>query len=671
LITIDTLRADALGIYGRRQARTPWIDQLATAGVRFDRARAQTVVTLPSHANILAGRYPFDHGVRDNAGFRFPESIPTLATILKARGFRTGAFVSAFPLDSRFGLDRGFDVYDDGFGGAGTQRAFLVQERAGRETVARAVQWLDAQKDAPVLCWVHVYEPHFPYAPPEPLATQFRGSLYDGEVAAADLALRPLIEPALDSARRSDTLVVLTSDHGEALGEHGEATHGIFGYEATLRVPLVVYQPNRWRPAIVSTPVAHVDIMPTILDALALPVPADIDGRSLVPLLNGGTEPSRSMYFEAMSGMLNRGWAPLQGLVRDEIKFVDLPIPELYNLGADPEELHNLAGEQPQRVEELRSELRRLPTAVQHAARVEDSDTRERLRSLGYASGTAARRDTYNAADDPKRLVTLDRLLEEVVARYIDGDRSGALERCRELVQKRPTMAVSWLYLAHLERESGRIDAGIAALEKAASLNGNDSETLALLGAYLTEGGRARDAVERLKPHAARADPDVGVLISYGLALARIGDIPAAVAALARAQQIDPGDAMLHVHLGTIELIGNNRERARTEFEAALALAPDLPRAHSSLGVVLAEEGRFAEAVTHWDRAGTADPREYRPVLGVGLSLARRGNVAGARPYLEYFVSRAPTSMYRIELDAVRTMLSETRNPKSQIPNPK
>ena len=240
LVTIDTLRADAVGAYGSSSAATPVIDRLAAGGIRFATARAHNVLTLPSHANILTGRLPPDHGVRDNAGFRLAASHPTLATMLKAHGFHTGAFISAFPLDSRFGLARGFDVYDDRFVDAAPRPAFLEQERTGAETVAAAARWIDERRKegGPWFAWVHLYEPHYPYAPPEPLRVQrFRVRSVSGEVAATDAALAPLLQPILDAGGASDTLVVLTSDHGESLGEHGEATHGIFAYEAGAQGP--------------------------------------------------------------------------------------------------------------------------------------------------------------------------------------------------------------------------------------------------------------------------------------------------------------------------------------------------------------------------------------------------------------------------------------------------
>jgi arylsulfatase A-like enzyme len=359
LITLDTLRADAVGSYGKNGDITPWIDRLAAAGARFTNAHAHNVVTLPSHANILSGRLPGDHGVRDNAGFRFPRDVETFATILKSQGYRTGAFVSAFPLESRFGLDRGFDVYDDRFADA-ARPAFLIQERSGRDTVARAVRWLDSQRDNRWFCWVHLYEPHFPYAAPEPFASRFANEPYYAEVAATDAFLAPLLEPILTAGRNGRTLVVLTSDHGEALGDHGEATHGVFAYEATLKVPLVFYQPRLLRPVVVDAAVQHVDILPTVLDALALATPSGLSGRSLLPVIARDKDQatvSRATYFEALSATLNRRWAPLHGVIQDGTKYIDLPIPELYDLSSDLREQYNLEASQPARVEALRTLL--------------------------------------------------------------------------------------------------------------------------------------------------------------------------------------------------------------------------------------------------------------------------------------------------------------------------
>ena len=275
LITIDTLRADALSSYGGLAATaTPNLDRLARAGVRFEHAHAHAVVTLPSHASIMSGVYPFEHGIRDNTGYRLAAETQTIASALNAAGLATGAFIGAFPLDSRFGLDAGFDAYDDRLGGSAESTDFRIAERPAEAVVASALGWLQARQ-GPWFAWVHVFDPHAVYAPPPPFDRQYPGSSYHGEVAYTDRVLGPLLDAARDLSDRP-TLVIVTSDHGEGLGDHGELTHGVFAYESTLRVPLIVAQLSPALavpevPVVSIVPARHVDIFPTVLDALGLP----------------------------------------------------------------------------------------------------------------------------------------------------------------------------------------------------------------------------------------------------------------------------------------------------------------------------------------------------------------------------------------------------------------
>jgi tetratricopeptide (TPR) repeat protein len=591
--------------------------------------------------------------------------VDTIATLLEARGYRAGAFVSAFPLASRFGLDRGFEVYEDDFVGARARPAFFEEERPGPETVALARRWLDAQGDRPSFCWVHVFEPHFPYEPPEPFASRFRGRPYHGEVAAADAALAPLLEPVLAAGDKGRTLVVLTADHGESLGEHGEATHGIFAYEATLKVPLILYQPRLFGPRHVSEPARHVDILPTILDALSLPLPEGLPGRSLLDLATGASAGAATSYFEALSGPLNRGWAPLHGVIRARSKYVDLPIPELYDLGSDPQEARNLAAREGKRLDEMRALLTSLrSTEHEIDRRKENPETRERLRSLGYVSaGTGRAQERYTEDDDPKRLIALDAMLQEVVGLSLSGDLPAALARCRQLVRLRPGMPVSLLHLAHLERESGDLAAGVETLGRALALDPEDTAIASLRGAYLTQAGKAREAVDLLEPYARHANPDVEVLTTLGLALAKLGRAPEALAVLAKAREMEPRNAMVLVHAGTVHLMARDEKRAREAFEAALALNPSVARAHSSLGFLAAEHGRLDEALDHWRKAVALDPRECDGLLALGELLWRRGRPEEARVYLELFVASAPAGPPTRDVERVRRWLAGTASP--------
>ena len=662
LVSIDTLRADALGCYGRADAGTPWIDRLAAGGVRFETARAHNVVTLPSHSNLLTGRLPTSHGVRDNAGFRLPADVPTLATMLRDRGYRTGAFVSAFVLDSRFGLDRGFEAYDDRLGGAETGGSLAVPERSGARTVNAARIWIDSMAGERWFAFVHLYEPHFPYAPPAPLRARFAASPYQGEVAAADAALEPLLRPILEG-KKGRVLVVLTSDHGESLGEHGEATHGLFAYEATLRVPLLVHAPGILAPRVASGPARHVDVLPTVLGALGVPPPPGLEGRSLLPAAAGQAEPpAEESYFEALGASLDRGWAPLRGLVAGGAKYVDLPLPELYDLRDDPREERNLAAARPAEMERMRARLAaaRAKEAPPTARVAEDRATIDALRALGYvAGGGAPEKEANGPDDDPKRLVALDAAAAEALRLHESGDDAGAAAAFRDLLRRRPDMPAVWLQLAAVERARGDLGAAVAAAREALRRRPLDATAASLLGAYLSESGRATEAVRLLEPFA-RGDaafPDA--FTSLGMAQARTGLTEAALATFGRILERDPTNALALVNVGTVRLMAGDRDVARQAFEAALDF-DDVARAHNALGVIAAEEGRWDEAIERWRRAAALDPRDYQALFNLGRTLRERGRPDEARPFLERYLRAAPPALEARDLARVRAWLGES-----------
>jgi len=662
LISIDTLRADALGAYGNKRVKTPWIDRLAATGVRFETAHAHNVVTLPSHANILSGLLPLAHGVHDNTGFRFPPELQTLATRLKQRGFGTAAFVSAFVLDSRFGLDRGFDIYDDRTQGFEKQTAFTVPDRPGAETVALAADWIESRAGARFFCFVHLYDPHFPYAPTEPFATEFKDDPYLGEVSAVDRALGSLLSPILDGPLGQRTLVILTSDHGESLGEHGEMTHGTFAYEATLRVPLILHGPILSR-RVVARPVRHIDLVPTVLDALALAAP-DLPGRSLLPLAAGSEPVASPSYFESLSASLNQGWAPLRGWFDGRYKYIDLPIPELYDLASDPKETKNLAASEPETLERLRSSLARERASEKGTERrAEDAATLERMRALGYVAaekGSPAK-DRYTAADDPKNLIDLDRKNREVLSLHMAGRIDEAVALARENLSKRPDMAGVSLQVAYLERERGNLAAAIVAARRAMELKPLDAEAVSLAGAYLTEAGRPEEALRTLEPFARTAAPDFDVLTALGLAYSRAARVDEARAVFEKARALDPSSGMALVNIGTLELMLGRRDAARAALEAAVELDPNIARAHNTLGVMSAQEGRAEEAIQRWRRAVSLNPKDYQTLFNLGTTLDRVGRADEARPYFEAYLQTAPKALEAADIARVRSRLAASR----------
>jgi len=332
MITIDTLRADRLSCYGNQDLKTPNIDMLAERGVLFSRAFGNTSTTLPSHANIFLGTTPNFHGVHENLNFIVNQDLLTLTERLKANGYSTGAFVGAYPLDSRFGLSQGFDVYDDQY-----QRDHSANlsslERKAEIVVGAALDWLQVQKQ-PWFLWIHCWDPHNPYDPPEPFKTQYQERLYDGEIAYVDMALGVLLDYLGENDLFDSTLIIFTGDHGESLGQHGEETHGYFAYNSTLWIPLIISFPETVQGRSEDY-VSHIDIFPTVCDILGIEKPSFLQGISLFPTLKGKKLPERQIYFESLYPYYSRGWAPLKGFIFKKKKFIDCPLLEFYDLGND------------------------------------------------------------------------------------------------------------------------------------------------------------------------------------------------------------------------------------------------------------------------------------------------------------------------------------------------
>ncbi|MGH9335213.1 MAG: sulfatase, partial [Vicinamibacteria bacterium] len=384
LITIDTLRADRLGV------GTPTLDALSSAGARFTNAFAQSPLTLPSHSSILTGTYPTYHGVRDNGRYRLSDEMVTLAEILKGSGHATAAFVGGFPVDSRFGLHQGFDVYDDVLGSSAS-RVGLAERRAS-DVISSARKWI-GDRDR-YFAWIHLFDPHAPYEPPPPFP-----SGYDGEIAYVDHSLKELLD-----AVSEDTLVVVTADHGEGLGEHGEATHSLFVYDSTLRIPLIFRGPGVPEGAVVEEPVRSIDILPTILDLVGEEKGcARCQGRSLLPALEGKDLPPAASYAETFFPRLNLGWSELRSLRKGGWKYIAAPEPEVYAVDTDPGESRNVASTNEDKLRELASELEKLTAGEELSAPAADAKTVAALRSLGYLmSANAPDAPATGPRPDPK-----------------------------------------------------------------------------------------------------------------------------------------------------------------------------------------------------------------------------------------------------------------------------
>ena len=668
LVTIDTLRADALSSYGG-PARTPNLDRLAAGGARFTFAHAHTVVTLPSHTSILSGLLPYEHGMRDNSGFRVRPGTPTLATRLKTRGFDTGAFVGGFPLTKRFGLTPAFDVYDDQMPETRGVVEIAMPERRADVVVSRAVDWIGRRSNR-FFAWVHVFDPHSHYKPPADLASAYTAQPYYGEVAFVDRALGPLFEKLASLAR--PTLVLVTADHGESLGEHGEMTHGMFAYEATLRVPLIVarVEPGRTSVAngvVIDAPVRHIDIVPTVLEAVGADPEPKLVGASLRALIGNQSTGDRPAYFEAMTYNLVRGWAPLRGVVANRNKYIDLPIPELYDLGADAKETSNLAPAARYRVQILTNLLRTYNVAPPNRPGRETPEAAAALKSLGYVQGTAPARATYTEADDPKHLVAIDRDLHTATTLTQDGRGQEAIAMLNSVIARRPDTADAYISLSHAYWEGGQPAMAISVLERALTSGAPDRDVRIRLGIYLAEshagGGRAIKLLEGMSAE------DVEALNALGIAYGDAGRYDEAIRSFTSVLALDATNGLAYQNLGAMVLrqaLAAKSEPLRSsklrEAEAfarkAIEVDPSLPDAFTTLGVVQSTSGRKAEAIESWKRAVALDGTQFNALYNLWLELAAAGRRDEASTYGRQFVATAPSAFFQPDIDRIKRYLS-------------
>jgi choline-sulfatase len=625
LVTIDTLRADRLHAYGYTAIETPATDRLARAGVLVQDATVQAPQTRPSHASILTGRWPFEHGIRDNFSPPLDPRHPTLATALRARGYATGAFIGSVVL-AQAGLDRGFQTYDAPF--AGAQRAARDEERPAAAVVGAALAWLKPHAQGAFFAWVHLYDPHYPYEPPEPFAHRYAAHPYDGEVAYADAQLGRLLDFLDASGLASRTLVVVTSDHGEGLGEHGEDEHMLFVYDSTLHVPLLLFWPGVL-PAGAKLPgqFRSVDLMPTVLDLLGAPAPAGGGGSSRAAALRSGARlgPSES-YAESLYGSIHFGTAPLVALRAEGFKLIDAPRPELYDLREDPGETHNLFEQRATVAERMRERLRSyqaVPSRVAPAVSA-DAGTLERMAALGYVGVTASRAGAATGTD-PKdkapQIQAFTRDSRQAVRLFQDGDVDGALAVLSRLSQSEfLSLEVQHLLGRALLRKR-RYGEAAQALEEATTLMPQFIPAWTDLSrAYLALGRRdmAAAGLER----GVRANPGASVLrVALSAVYRDRGDSARAIAELREAVRADPASADAWNALGLLLTASGQESEAVQAFESGLKANPEDPDLLFNLAERRSSAGRSAEAARLLERVSAESPGY--PGLPAALKRAR------------------------------------------------
>lgn len=650
LVTVDTLRADRVGALNPKSSLTPNMDRLAARSVIFTRAFTHTPMTLPSHTNILLGATPSYHGVHDNADFMVRGEFLTLAEHLRARDYATGAFVGGFPLDSYFGLDQGFTVYDDAFRrreGRIDDGTADLGERPAAEVWRVAREWLKAQTP-PWFLWIHFYDPHEPYDPPEPYRTRFARNPYDGEVAYADAVLGDVLDALRDLGVEETTAVVFTGDHGESLGEHNEDTHGFLAYNATMWIPLFVRAPGI-APRVVAQNVSHIDIFPTVCDLLGIERPGRLQGASLLPLMRGKKIPERPVYFEALSPYYTMGWAPLRGFIDGPKKFIDSPVPELYDLGQDFGETRNKAGETD--VAALRKTLDaivRSQTSEEgaKAERAADPAALEKLRSLGYLGGLPGpRKASFGPEDSVALLLPYQNRAAKAMELFRQGKTVEAVAALREVLAARKNISAAYVDLATIYRKDGKLDEAIAVLRSGVEAMPENYEIHFQDIVCLYEAGRFDEALAAIETRdfpQAEFDP---VIWNYvGLAKWKTGDIPGALAGFDKSLAIDSELPFTYHNRGTVRFDIFQRtggpesyERALADFEKAVGLDPTYSPAYLSLGVAYFQAGRFAPAIGSLEKALSLDPGLDEAHFFLGSAELKMGDKPSAYRHLTLF----------------------------------
>lgn len=656
LITLDTTRADHLSCYGKRTlapgfspasrsaalkggatggAKTPHLDALAARGVRFSHATAQVPLTLPSHACIMTGAYPPVHGLRDMGGFVLTKDHPTIASITQAAGFQTAAFVGSRVLSKHFGISNGFATYDDDMSGKTAEgMPGVFPERPASEVTERALDWLKQNSGKKFFLWAHYYDPHAPYDPPPPYRQTYSKDLYSGEIAYMDEQVGRLLDWIDQAGLGAKTLIVVTGDHGESLGEHGEMTHGIFLYDSTLHVPMIVAGPDVPAGKVIEDQVRSIDIMPTVLDFLHLSPGGEAQGVSLWPLMREGRHVRTDLaYLETLYPRTFMGWSELRALRTDSREMIVAPHPELYDLKRDPGELDNVIAQNSADAGKMEKKLWEI--AGQNAKQEKltsspvDAQTRRELESLGYVSAGTPREIQLGAgAPDPKDRVAILKIISQVETLLNSRKYPAAAQLMAQGLKLDPANPLCHIYLALAYERTGQYERAVQVYQDAIKMNLATDQIYSRLG---------KDEL-------------------------RLNHLDQALSAMAKGSEINPTDLDNMRNLGTVYLQLNRVEDAEKIFKVILAQNDKYAAAYNGLGLVAIRRGDAESALRNFQKAVDTGPEEVEPLLNLGLLYQKTGNKEQAIHYFELFLKKAPREDYGPLLPKVRDAIQELRS---------
>ena len=636
--TIDTLRADHLECYGYDSVKTPNINRLASEGILFEHNIVQAPLTLPSHSSIFTGTHPLYHGMRDNGGFYLEENHITLAEALKNRAYSTGAFVGAFVLDSRWGLDQGFDYYYDNFDLTKYKTVSLDSvQRRGDEVLSEAYKWLEKNSHNKFFAWIHLYDPHTPYDPPEPYKTQYSGrrfGLYDGEIAYVDLLMGDFRNFMEEKNLLDKTLIIFTGDHGESLGEHKENAHGFFIYDSDIRVPLIIRFPeNKFQGNIIPNQVRSIDIMPTILNMLGEKSPENVQGKSILPLILGkqGGE-ALSAYSETYWPRYHYGWSELKSLRKGQYKFIDAPKPELYDILEDPGEVNNLVNKKATLSHEMKRELEALidrysVEGIEEAGPKKiDNDSLVKLQALGYiGSFRASSKQKGEKLADPKDRVELYNEIKVAQFLVTEEKMDQAEKKIKDVLNKDPSVLEARYILGNIYSKQKKYDEAIEEYKKTLEVDPEYYESIFGIALAYKKSGKDDEAIIGFK-RLIEIDPkDTKPLLHLGNIYEEQGKLDEAMRCLKSAVTIDPEAPVFHNNLGAVYLKREMLDEAENEINAALSIERSIPliNAHFNMALLHEARGDFNLAIVEYKKEQETSPFNYKPDFNLGLLYAK------------------------------------------------
>jgi tetratricopeptide (TPR) repeat protein len=653
VITIDTLRADHLSCYGNKNVKTPYIDSLAREGVRFARNYTPVPVTLPSHTSIFTGLYPVYHQVRNNGTFEVSDKLETLAEVLKKNGYHTAAFIGSFVLDSRYGLAQGFDYYDDYLQKDTNQTLMIYNERTAGEVVQTANQWLDKNSETsgganPFFMWLHCFDPHAPYEPPMPFSKIYRKNLYDGEIAYTDYALGRLISHLKKKNLFDKTLIVITADHGEGLGEHKEKTHAIFIYDATLHVPLIMRYPKAIPAGLaVQNTTSTVDIMPTVLDILKIRNRPHVQGKSLLGLVHGEKDFTRhELLCETYYPLYNHNWSPLEGLRTDQWKFIKAPRSELYDLKNDPKETVNLFEQKKDVARELEAQMKDLEK--ENSSQEDDfsahfkmdKNTQDRLKSLGYVwtipdeAKSGVKKDPYLLPDPKDMIATLD-YLNMGTFYYTNGKYDKAVEQFKLMLKANPKDVFTHFVLGYIYDKQNLPDTAIKELQESIRLDPTYINAYNNLGTIYNRLGKQQEALAVFKI-ALQLNPDyLEVHDNLGVVYFALKEYDNALAEFQKAAEINPRGYEPYNNMGSVYLAMGNYAEAEKMILKALEINPVCIDGLNNLGSIYINQGHYAQGVERLQKLVKVDPNYSEAWANLGTAFLGEGNYEEAQKALD------------------------------------